>query len=114
VGRLDGQRQTIYRLYTADELAVQTKVRKKVMRRTRVPAQSATRPNEKWSREFVAARLLDGRWFRVLTIVDHFTRECLLLPADNSLTCHKLAVALRSRSLTMAARGRKMIRQWPV
>ena len=29
--------------------------------------------------DFVAARLLDGRWFRVLTVVDQFTRECLLL-----------------------------------
>jgi putative transposase len=36
--------------------------------------------------DFVAARLLDGRWFRVLTVVDQFTRECVLLLADSSLT----------------------------
>jgi putative transposase len=84
----------IYRLYTADGLAVRTKVRKKIARRARVPAQSATRPNEKWSMDFVAARLLDGRWFRVLTVVDQFTRECLLLLADSSLTGHKVALAL--------------------
>jgi putative transposase len=69
----------IYRLYTEDGLAVRTKVRKKIARRSRVPALRATRPNEKWSMDFVAARLLDGRWFRVLTVVDQFTRECLLL-----------------------------------
>jgi putative transposase len=92
----------IYRLYTADGLAVRTKVRKKIARRTRVPVQSATRPNEKWSMDFIAARLLDGRWFRVLTVVDQFTRECLLLLADSSLTGQKVALAL---SLVVAERG---------
>jgi putative transposase len=92
----------IYRLYTADGLAVRTKVRKKIARRARVPAQAATRPNEKWSMDFVAARLLDGRWFRVLTVVDQFTRECLLLVADSSLTGQKVALAL---SLVVAERG---------
>jgi putative transposase len=91
----------IYRLYTADGLACGP-VRKKIARRSRVPAQAATRPNEKWSMDFVAARLLDGRWFRVLTVVDQFTRECLLLLADRSLTGHKVALA---RSLVVAERG---------
>jgi putative transposase len=84
----------IYRLYTEDGLAVRTKVRKKIARRTRVPAVKAVRPNEKWSMDFVAARLLDGRWFRVLTVVDQFTRECLLLLADSSLTGQKVAWGL--------------------
>jgi putative transposase len=37
---------------------------------------------------------VDGRWFRVLTVVDQFTRECLLLLADTSLTGQKVALAL--------------------
>jgi len=78
------------------------KVRKKIARRARAPAQSATRPNEKWSMDFVAARLLDGRWFRVLTVVDQCARECLLLLADSSLTGQKVALAL---SLAVAERG---------
>jgi putative transposase len=92
----------IYRLYTEDGLAVRTKVRKKIARRARVPASAATRPNEKWSMDFVAARLLDGRWFRVLTVVDQFTRECLLLLADSSLGGQKVASAL---SVVVAERG---------
>ena len=35
--------------------------------------------------DFIAARLLDGRWFRVLTVVDQFTGECSQLLADSSL-----------------------------
>ena len=52
--------------------------------------------------DFVAARLIDGRWFRVLTVVDQFTRECLVLLADSSLTGQKVALAL---SQVIAARG---------
>jgi len=95
----------IYRLYTEDGLAVRTKVRKKIARRARVPASAATRPNEKWSMDFVAARLLDGRWFRVLTVVDQFTRECLLLLADSSLNGQKVALAL---SVVVAERGARL------
>ena len=67
-----------------------------------MPALKANRPNEKWSMDFVATRLLDGRWFWVLTVVDQFTRECLLLLADSSLTGQKVASAL---SQVIAARG---------
>ncbi len=84
----------IYRLYTEDGLAMRTKVRKKIARRARVSALRATWPSEKWSMDFVAARLLDGRWFRVLTLVHQFTRESLLLLADRSLTGHILALSL--------------------
>jgi len=45
--------------------------------------------------DFVAQRLPEGRWIRVLTVVDQFTRECLTLFADdNSLSGEKVATAL--------------------
>jgi putative transposase len=52
--------------------------------------------------DFVAARLLDGRWFRVLTVVDQLTRDCLALLPDSSLTGQKAALAL---SQVVAERG---------
>jgi len=36
----------------------------------------------------------DGRWFRILTVFDQITRECLCLLADQSLTREKVAQAL--------------------
>ena len=51
---------SVYRLCTADGLAVRTKLRKKIARRARLPAQAAARPNEECSMDFVAARLLDA------------------------------------------------------
>jgi len=44
--------------------------------------------------DFVVARLIAGRWFDVLTVVDRFTHECPLLLPDSSLTGHKIALAL--------------------
>lgn len=37
------------------------------------------RPNERWSLDFVSDCLTDGRRFRILAIVDDFTRESLAL-----------------------------------
>ena len=73
---------------------MRTKVRRKIARRQRTPLLRATRPNQRWAMDFVSERLYDGRWFRVLTVVDQFTRECLLLLADSSLTGQKVAMAL--------------------
>jgi putative transposase len=44
--------------------------------------------------DFMSERVADGRWFRILTVVDQFTRECLCLVADQSLTGEKMAQAL--------------------
>ena len=82
----------VYRLYSEDGLTVRTKTRKKLARRARVVTPKATRP--KLSMDFMSAKLLDGRWFRVLTVIDQFTRECLALVADRALNGHKVALAL--------------------
>jgi putative transposase len=40
------------------------------------------RPEHKdhvWSYDFVTARTADGRAFRMLTIIDEYTRECLAI-----------------------------------
>ena len=84
----------IYRLYSEEGLSVRTKRRKERSQRQRVASGLAVRPNQKWSMDFVAQRLSGGRWIRVLTVVDQFTRECLTLFADISLTGEKVAVAL--------------------
>ena len=39
-------------------------------------------------------RLESGRWFRIRTLIDQFTRECLLLWADLSLTGAKAVACL--------------------
>ena len=84
----------IYRLYTEEGLIVRTQKRRQRAQRQRIPSGQAIRPNQKWSMDFVAQRLADGRWIRALTVVDQFTRECLLLHADTALSGEKVAGAL--------------------
>ncbi|UVT19680.1 MAG: IS3 family transposase [Nitrospira sp.] len=95
--RRDGWRvnaKRIYRLYTEEGLRVRTKIRVRAARRSRVPPALARGPNQRWSMDFMSERVADGRWFRILTVVDQFTRECLCLLADQSLTGEKVAQAL--------------------
>jgi putative transposase len=84
----------IYRLYSEEGLIVRTSKRKERAQRQRISQGSAIRRNQKWSMDFVAQRLADGRWIRVLTVVDQFTRECLALFADVSLSGEKVAAVL--------------------
>jgi transposase InsO family protein len=48
-------------------------------------------PNDRWSFGFVSDQLTDGRRFRILTVVDDCTRECLALVADTSLSGVRVA-----------------------
>lgn len=47
-------------------------------------------PNDRWSLDFVSDQLTDGRRFRILTVVD-WTRECLALVAETSLSGARMA-----------------------
>jgi putative transposase len=84
----------IYRLYTGEGLIVRTQRRRERAQRQRLPLGQAVRRNQKWSMDFVTQRLPDGRWIRVLTVVDQYTRECLTLHADTALSGEKVAAAL--------------------
>jgi putative transposase len=48
-------------------------------------------PNQRWSLDFVSDALTDGRRFRILAVVDDFSRENLVLVADTSLSGHRVA-----------------------
>ncbi len=93
----------IYRLYTEEQLMVRTKQRRKIARRQRGSIAAATAPNQCWSMDFMSDKLADGRSFRILTVVDQFTRECVCLEADRAMTGMQVAQALERAK---AERGR--------
>ncbi len=43
------------------------------------------RPNHVWSYDFVEDRTHNGRKFRMLNVIDEFTRECLAIRIDRKL-----------------------------
>ena len=84
----------IYRLYREEELIVRTKQRRKIARRQRVRTCAAAGANQCWSMDFVSDKFADGRSFRIFTVIDQFTRECVALEADRSMTGKKVAEVL--------------------
>jgi len=85
----------VYRLYREEGLNLRHKwPKRKRATHLRVPLAVPSKANEQWSMDFVADELMDGRRFRILTVVDKFTRECVLMEADFSLTGRKVAKAL--------------------
>jgi putative transposase len=81
----------MFRLYREEKLAARRRGGRKRAIGTRAPMTVPTAPNDRWSLDFVLDQLTDGRRFRVLTVVDDCTRECLALVADTSLSGTRVA-----------------------
>lgn len=58
---------------------------------TRAPMAIPQGPNQRWSLHFVSDSLSDDRRFRVLCIIDDFSRECLAAVVDTSLSGQRVA-----------------------
>ena len=76
----------LFRLYREERLVVRRRGGRKRALGTRAPMTLPQGPNQRWSLDFVSDVLADGRRFRVLVVVDDFTRECLALVVDTSLS----------------------------
>ena len=85
----------VYRLYREEGLQVRTVKRTKRASHTRVPLPEPFRANQRWSMDFVSDRFSDGRSFRILTVVDQYTRECLCTYADRSQTGEKVVEQMK-------------------
>lgn len=48
-------------------------------------------PSKRWSLDFVADTFGVSRRFRILAVIDDYTRECLALAANTSLSCGRVA-----------------------
>jgi putative transposase len=81
----------LFRLYREERLTVRKRGSRKRALGTRAPMTTPQGPNQRWSLDFASDVLSDGRRFRVLVVVDDFSRECLALVADHSLTGHRVA-----------------------
>lgn len=81
----------LFRLYREKKLTVRKRGGRKRAIGTRAPTLIPMAANDRWSLDFVSDQLTDGRRFRVLTVVDDCTRECLALVADTSLSGLRVA-----------------------
>ena len=93
----------LFRLYREERLAVRRRGGREWAIGTRTPMMVPIAPNDRWSLDFVSDQLTDGRRFRILTVVDDCTRECLALVADTSLSGTRVA---RELDRLMTERGK--------
>ena len=91
------------RLYREERLQVRRRGGRKRAHGTRAPLAVPQGPNQRWSLDFLSDAFADGRRFRILAVVDDFTRECLALVADTSLPGLRVVRALEA---VVARRGR--------
>ena len=74
------------RIYREQKLSLKVRKKSKLRTQPRVPMPPPTKANERWSMDFMSDQLgPSGRRFRVLTVIDEFTRECVALYADFSI-----------------------------
>src|SRR5262245_11935943 len=91
------------RLYREEGLQVRRRCGRKRALGTRAPMALPQGANQRWSLDFAADAFSDGRRFRILAIVDDFTRECLALVADTSLPGLRV---VRELDTLVSGRGR--------
>jgi putative transposase len=96
-------RKRVQRIYREERLTVRRRGGRKRAIGTRRPIETALAPNQRWSLDFVSDQMTDGRRFRILTVVDNCTRECLALVADTSLSGRRVA---RELDAIIRQRGR--------
>ena len=81
----------LYRLYKEERLAVRKRGGRKRALGSRTPLVIPQGQNQRWSLDFVSDALIDGRRFRILCVIDDFSRECLATVVDNSISGIRVA-----------------------
>jgi putative transposase len=86
----------LYRIYREEGLTVRKRGGRKRAIGTRAPMAIPQGPNQRWSLDFVSDSLSDGRRFRVLCVIDDYSRECLATVVDTSLSGQRVGRELDS------------------
>ena len=79
------------RLYGEERLQVKRRRGRKRARGTRAPMPLPSGINTRWSLDFLSDVFGIGRRFRILAVIDDYSRECLALVADTSLSGARVA-----------------------
>ncbi len=99
----------VRRLYRLEGLQLRMRVRRrKHIALHRGPAPIPTGPTERWSMDFVYDAFADGRPFRVLTVIDQWSRQSPILEVASSMSGRTVAEALDRVVLGAGTRPRSI------
>jgi len=86
----------VHRLYCEEGLNLRVKYRRKRPGAAlRIPRQQARGLNDIWSMDFAADSLFNGSRFRVLTVVDNYSRECLAIEVGQGIKGEQVVEVLK-------------------
>ena len=88
------------RIYREEGLALRRRRKKKRIPLIRVQMPGARKANEIWSMDFMSDALSDGRRFKILTIVDDFSRVCPGILAERSIPAKRVTALIDLISLS--------------
>ncbi len=92
-------RKKVHRIYVSEGLSLRHgKYFRKRRSQIRIVPAPPTGPNQRWCMDFVHDSLADGKSIRILTVVDTFSREAVLLECGRSMTGKHVANALEKLS----------------
>jgi len=84
----------IYRLYKREGLGLRIKRRRRYAASPRQALTAAVHSNQRWGMDFVSDHTTTGRRFRILTIVDTFSRKSPGICTDTSITGERVTRVL--------------------
>ena len=82
--------KAVHRIWKQEGLRLRTRKRRKIFR-TKCTLPQLTAPNQSWCLDFCHERLQNGRCVRILSVLDCFTRENLLLKAAGSFPASEVS-----------------------
>jgi len=82
------------RIYREERLSLRIRRRKKHASSTRIEIPEPLYQNHIWTMDFMSDWLANGRKLKVFSLVDEYTRKCLLIEADTSINGERVCRAL--------------------
>ena len=96
----------VYRLYRQERLTLRRKKpRRRVSCRRRDDRPAVEAADQVWSMDFLSGALADGRKFRVLTVLDLYTRECPAIRVEARFSSEQVVKVLEGAAYLRGVPG---------
>jgi len=105
--------QRVERLYREEGLSLRRGRRRKRLSHLRVVRERPQTLNHTWAADFIHDALFDGRRFRVLAVIDEWSRELRAVEVDASLTGERVSRGAGAPVRDARRPGRDSMRQRP-
>lgn len=96
----------VYRLYREANLSVRRRKRQRGIAVARQPLKLPSRPNQVWTIDFVMDALANGRRLKIMTVIDDFTKEAVMIEPAHSLTGDDVTAARPRGAVPWLSAGR--------